>query len=118
MTVEIMTIKSFIKKWQPILTTWTGAAEDPQFAEDCWAIGFEMDCGNSLAEAFPGKDMFRADILKKEIKSISDCKFLGTAIFSHWRYLTHWHNAPLPNDTIEWFSIAFDRLRELSTTGK
>ena len=26
------------------------------YAEDCRAPGFEMDCGNSFAEAFPGPD--------------------------------------------------------------
>lgn len=113
-----MTTDEFIKKWQPILTTWNGAAEDPQFAEDCWALGFEMDCGNSFSEAFPGKDPFRAPVLKKVISTITDSKFLGTAIFSHWRYLTHWHNAPFPNDTIEWFSIAFERLQSLNVLEK
>ena len=112
-----MILSDFITKWQPILTTWTGAVEDPQFAEDCRALGFEMDCGNSFSEAYPDKDVFRAHILREIIESIDDNKLLGTAIFSHWRYLTHWHNAPLPDDTIEWFSIAFDRLRVLSNTG-
>ena len=111
-------IERFIATWQPILTTWTGAAEDPQFAEDCWAVGFEMDCGNSFSAAFPEKDVFRASVLTEIISAIDDSKFLGTAIFSHWRYLTHWHNAPLSDDTIEWFSIAFNRLRELNAAGK
>ena len=52
-----MTINDFITKWQPILTTWTGAAEYPQFAEDYRALGFEMDCDNSFSEAYPGRDV-------------------------------------------------------------
>ena len=43
-----MTINDFVAKWQPILTIWTGAAEDSQFAEDCWAVGFEMDGGRAI----------------------------------------------------------------------
>ena len=77
-----------------------------------------MDCGNSFSEAFPGKDMFRADSLKEAIGTITDCKLLGTAMFSHWRYLTHWHNASLSNDTIEWFSVAFDRLQKINAVEK
>ena len=42
---KFMIIADFVKKWQPILTHWNGAAEDHQFAEDCWACGFEMDRG-------------------------------------------------------------------------
>ena len=48
-----MPIVDFIAKWQPILTTWNSAVEDPQFAEDCWAVGFEMDGGRSITAIDP-----------------------------------------------------------------
>jgi hypothetical protein len=57
-------------------------------------------------------------VLKEIVESIDDSKFLGTAIFSYWRYLTHWHEAPLPDDAIEWFTIAFERLRTLNIAEK
>ena len=113
-----MEIYNFIKKWQPILTHWNGAAEDHQFAEDCWACGFEMDRGESLIAAFPGKEVLRANVLREIIETMDNSKFLGTAIFSYWCYLTHWYEAPLPEDAIEWFSIAFDRLEKLASEGK
>lgn len=113
-----MQIIEFIKKWQPILTRWNGAAEDPQFADDCWSCGFEMDRVESFVAAFPGKEVLRANVLREIIESMDNSKFLGTAIFSYWRYLTHWHEAPLPEDAIEWFSIAFDRLKKLASEGK
>lgn len=113
-----MQIIESIKKWQPILTLWNGAAEDHQFAEDCWACGFEMDRGESLIAAFPGKEVLRANVLREIIETMDNSKFLGTAIFSYWRYLTHWHEAPLPEDAIEWFSITFDRLEKLALEGK
>jgi hypothetical protein len=112
-----MTVSDFIAKWQPILTTWTGAAEDPQFAEDCWAVGFEMDGGESITALCPEKNWMRATVLRANLNLIVDVNILGSAIFSLWRYHTH-GCGPLDNDTIEWFSIAFDRLRELSTTEK
>ena len=33
-----MTIKEFVEKWQPLLTHWSGATENPQFAENCRAL--------------------------------------------------------------------------------
>ena len=113
-----MTLDNFITKWQPILTRWNGAAEDPQFTEDCRACGFKMDCGESFVMAFPGRDVMRAAVLREIITHLDNSKFLGTAIFSYWRYLTHWHQAPLQEDAIEWFTLAFERLKELASEGK
>ena len=104
----------FIAKWKPVLTEWNGAAENPQFADDCQALGFKMDSGDSLTKAFPDQDVLRAKALKKILPQITGRQFLGTAIFSYWRDLTHWHEAPLPDDAIEWFTLAFERLTELS----
>lgn len=113
-----MTIDEFINKWQPILTTlWTGAVEDPQFAKDCWSIGFEMDGGRSITALYPGKNWLKADVLRENLDLVTDVNVIGSAIFSHWRYYTH-GCGPLADDTLEWFTIAFDRLRELNAAEK
>ena len=113
-----MTINDFIAKWQPILTaSWTGAAEDPQFAEDCWAVGFEMDGGRSITAIDPEKNWLKADVLRENLHLITDVNVMGSAIFSHWRYYTH-GCGPLADDAIEWFTIAFDRLRALNAAEK
>ena len=112
-----MTTHEFIQKWQPILTHWNGAAENPQFAEDCWSCGFEMDGGSSLVALCPEKDWLRAAVLKENIYLITDIKVLGSAIFSHWRYYTH-GIGPLADDAEEWFSIAFDHLAKLAPEGE
>ena len=104
----------FIAKWKPVLTEWNEAAESPQFADDCQTLGFKMDSGDSLAKAFPDQNVLRAKTLKEILPQITGRQFLGTAIFSYWRYLTHWHEAPLPEDAIAWFTLAFERLTELS----
>ena len=66
-----MTLDNFITKWQPILTHWNSAAEDPQFADDCWACEFEMDGGKSFVAAFPDKRFLtHADELLEVIKSV------------------------------------------------
>ena len=33
-----MTIKEFVEKWQPLLTHWSGATENPQFVGSCQAL--------------------------------------------------------------------------------
>ena len=109
-----ITYSEFISKWEPVLTVWNRNAEDPQFADDCWALGFELDCGRSYAEACPNQIGFDAEALKAVLPQITDAHFLGTAIFSHWRYLSHWHQGPMSEDVPEWFRLAFGRLKELT----
>lgn len=107
-----MTIKEFVEKWQPLLTHWSGAMENPQFAEDCRALGFNIDCDKSLARMYPDKNVFQATTLKKIIGEVNDSILLGSAIFARWRYLTHWLDGSPPDDTEEWFTIAFERLKK------
>jgi len=45
-------------------------------------------------------------------------QFLGTAIFSYWRFRTHWDDyGGLDDDAQEWLKIAFARLQELLKIG-
>ena len=81
------------------------------FAEKCFALGFEMDSGNSLCEKYP-KAFNDYSELDKIIEEIDDPQFLGTAIFSQWRYITHWSycSHPLDEQYRPWFITAFGRL--------
>ena len=81
------------------------------FAEKCFALGFEMDSGNSFCEKYP-KAFNDYSELDKIIEEIDDPQFLGTAIFSQWRYITHWSycSHPLDEQYRPWFTTAFGRL--------
>ena len=108
-------LRNLIRKWQPVLATpWGVAAESPDFGEACRELGFDMDCAQSLQAQYPGAKVFRASFLRGIIASIDDVHGLGSAIFSYWRYLTHWHDAPPPDDAPEWFAVALGRLAELA----
>lgn len=107
-----MTIDDFVAKWHPILTMWNGRAEDPQFIKDCRTLGFEMDGGKSIQHFLGEQDWLKAEVLREHIKSISNMKTLGSALFSYWRYLVH-GCAPLPEDAIEWFKIIFQQLKDV-----
>lgn len=89
---------------------------DEDFAERCFALGFEMDCGKSFCEKYAQafNDYHELD---KIIEEINDPKFLGSAIFSQWRYITHWsYGASLLEDEYrKWFIIAFKRLLAISS---
>ena len=86
------------------------------FAEKCFDLGFEMDCGNAFCERYP-KAFNDYTELEKIIEEIDDPQFLGTAIFSQWRYVTHWSycSHPLDPEFRPWFISAFGRLMTITS---
>lgn len=86
------------------------------FAEKCFDLGFEMDCGNAFCERYP-KAFNDYTELEKIIEEIDDPQFLGTAIFSQWRYITHWSycSHPLDPEFRPWFISAFGRLMTITS---
>ena len=49
------------------------------------------------------------------MSEIDDAAFLGSAVFSHWRYVTHWSGDGMPTEEdLECFRLALGRLRELA----
>ena len=89
------------------------------FAEKCFSLGFEMDSGNSFIEKYP-KAFENVEELDKIIDDVDDAHLLGTAIFSHWRYITHWSYCahPLDNEYRPWFISAFGRLMTITAEDK
>lgn len=92
---------------------------DHYLADDCDALGFEMDCGNSFAEVYGDAD-HNYEELDRIIDTVTDIKLLGSAIYSRWRYFNHW--AYTGEEILEfknrsWFILALGRLSIL-TVGK
>jgi len=85
------------------------------FADKCFSLGFQMDSGNSFCEKYPHA-FNDAEELDKIIEEIDDPQFLGTAIFSQWRYITHWSycSHPLDPEYRPWFICAFGRLMAIT----
>ena len=90
--------------------------DEPGMADDCFSLGFEMDCGNAFSEKYAvAFDDSRA--LSKIIKEVTNIPLLGSAVFSKWRYFNHWTYSGaeiLEPENREWFIITLSRLRELS----
>ena len=82
------------------------------FADQCFSFGFEMDCGNKFVDIFSSDAFYKNEELDKVIDSINDVALLGSAIFSHWRYVTHWSDSSslLDEEHRPWFITAFGRL--------
>lgn len=105
----------WLKKYQSEKTTEREVEE--KFADECFSFGFEIDCGNALLAEFPNTDAFNNyEELEKIIDQIEDIAFLGSAIFSKWRYITHWAEEDLIKiENRRWFVLALSQLVIIST---
>lgn len=89
---------------------------DHYMADDCAALGFEMDCGHAFERVY-GADANNSDELDKVIDDITDISLLGSAIYSRWRYFNHWAYDGaeiLEPKNRAWFILALSRLALLS----
>ena len=89
---------------------------DHFMADDCAALGFEMDCGHAFSEKY-GQAVSNHEVLDRIIDDITDIPLLGSAIYSRWRYFNHW--AYTGEEILEpqnraWFILALSRLALLS----
>lgn len=89
---------------------------DHWMADDCAALGFEMDCGHAFSERY-GQAANNHEALDRIIDDVTDIPLLGSAIYSQWRYFNHWAYdgaAILEPQNRAWFILALSRLALLS----
>lgn len=89
---------------------------DHFMADDCAALGFEMDCGHAFENVY-GNAVHNSDELNKVIDKVTDITLLGSAIYSRWRYFNHWaYNAAeiLEPKNRSWFILVLNRLALLT----
>ena len=89
---------------------------DHFMADDCAALGFEMDCGHAFSEKY-GQAVNNHEALDRIIDDVTDIPLLGSAIYSRWRYFNHWaYDAAeiLSAENRTWFILALSRLALLS----
>lgn len=89
---------------------------DHFMADDCAALGFEMDCGHAFSEKY-GQAANNYEALDRIIDDVTDIPLLGSAIYSQWRYFNHWaYDAAeiLEPQNRAWFILALSRLALLS----
>lgn len=94
----------------------TEAEVEEGFADECFTLGFEMDCGKSFESAFPDTNALNDyTALNRIIDQVQDVHLLGSVIFSKWRHVTHWTETDLLAPQYRnWFITAFSRLNVLT----
>lgn len=77
-------------------------------------LGFFMDTSEAIQKAFPNVKTGVLEDLKSVIDKVEMIP-LGNAIFSQWRYFSHWAIGQMDEEDYQWFILAFTRLVELSS---
>lgn len=62
---------------------------DHFMADDCAALGFEMDCGHAFSER-NGQEANNYEALNRIIDDVTDIPLLGSAIYYQLIYFNHW----------------------------
>ena len=111
-------IASFVEKWLCIFSNElidNDSKYITDFIDECMALGFEMDAGRSLAEAFPREPVFnRRDSFKTVVHEIDSVDLIGNALFLKWRGVTYWSDdSVFDEENREWFLLALNQLRKL-----
>lgn len=89
---------------------------DHYLADDCEALGFQMDCGKAFSDQY-GSAASNYNELNKVIDEVTDIQLLGSAVYSRWRYFNHWAYdaaAILKFENRSWFLLALGRMLVLS----
>ncbi len=91
--------------------------DNPDIGDEFYELGFTMDSGNSFVEKYSKDAFWNSEDLEKIIEAESDILFLGTAIFSKWRYYNHWSmggESIRDTESLRWFNIMIRRVQELT----
>lgn len=107
-------IDYFLTKFAPDSPSYYDLFDSPSFPDECWNLGFEMDCGESFIAAYGDKAWLSCRELLSVIDKVDDVKILGSALFSKWRYFNHWAYGPATEENKEWFLIILRRMQQLT----
>lgn len=120
--VKAIDIKTFTKKYIDYFLTkfdtespsYYDLFDSPFFPDECWKLGFDMDCGHSFTSLYGGEAWRSVEGLSAVIDNINDIKVVGSALFSQWRYFNHWSYSGATDNDKEWFLMLLNRLDYLT----
>lgn len=85
------------------------------FGDGCIKLGFQMDTGNEFNRRYPSCFNSNSTELEKVTTSIEDVDLLGSAVFSKWRYMTHWaYMFTIDENDRNWFRLILKQMMELT----
>ena len=85
-------IYSFSRKWLDLYSsenTRPQDLEDTCFAKECEELEFKMDAEKAFNRKHSCATV-STEVMRATCRGETDIDLLGSAIYSHWRYLTHW----------------------------
>ena len=77
-------------------------------------LGFNMDCGVGMKEAFPEINVFNDVTSLRSVLDKVSIQLLGDTIYAKWRYFNHWSMGPMQDEDYEWFVVAYEGLAQLA----
>lgn len=113
----------FAAKWVKLLLQ---REKDPEkfwlqfdkLGDACSKLGFRMDSGTGFVKRYLECAAMRSEAFAKVLPTVIDIELLGSAIYSLWRYKTHWESF---DGSVSWsensqqcFLLLFQRLEELT----
>ena len=118
-TIDIKTftekyIDYFLTKFAPDSREYYDLFDSSSFPDECWSLGFEMDCGESFIAAYGEEAWHSHSGLSSVIGKVDNITILGSALFSEWRYFNHWAYGHATEEDKEWFLTILQRMQELT----
>ena len=119
--IKTITLKKFTEKYinyflndfDPKSSTYYDLFDSPDFPDECWSLGFEMDCGESFTKSF-GREAWRSNKgLSLIIDKTNNIEALGSGLFSKWRYFNHWAYEHATEEDKKWFLMILKRMQTL-----
>ena len=115
---DVSGIHAFAVKYRNLYLDPATKEEDlyEQFADECFALGFKMDCAQAFSDKYSNSAFNSVDGLLKVIDRIDDITILASGIFSKWRYVTHWSMGEnlLDLENRNWLIASLFRLAEIT----
>ena len=107
-------ISYFENEFEPTGKSYYRFFDSIEFPNDCRALGFDMDCGESFIKAYGEPAWNNVQDLKACIDKINDIKIIGSGLFSMWRYFNHWSHNHAGEKEKEWFLVLLCKLKSLT----
>ena len=110
-------ISEFAEKWCKIFADPKTSERDvdASFGQACAELGISMDCGNAFQRQYGEQAFYSPAVLDTVLGEVRDERLLASAVYSKWKYITHWTQQNLLDpENRRWFSLALDRLRVIS----
>ena len=87
--------------------------EYSEFAEECWSLGFEMDCGESFIKNYGEEAWHSGEVVTSIAGQMNNIEIIGSGLFSKWRFFNHWACSDPTEDDVKWFLTILRRMQEI-----